>query len=208
MPSTTRLWETGQALQWWETAICQWQYLRPLDYQGKPCSGERQQSVSGNTLDHSTIRASPAVVRDSNLSVAMPSTTQLSGQVLQWWETAISQWQCLRPLSCQGKSCSGERQQSVSGNAFDHSAVRASPAVVRDSNLSVAMPSTTRLSGQALQWWETAISQWQCLRPLGYQGKSCSGERQQSVSGNALDHSAIRASPAVVRDSNLSVAIP
>ena len=62
--------------------------------------------------------------------------------------------------------------------------------MVRDNRQSVAMPWTTRLSGQAL-----------------------SGERQQAVSGNALDHSDIGAGPRcgelceLVRDSDQFVAM-
>ena len=158
-------------LQWWETASSQWQCLRPHDHQGRPSvvrdsylgSGERQLAVSGNALDHAAIRAG-----------------------LQWWETASSQWQCLRPHDHQGRPSvvrdsylgSGERQLAVNGIALDHAAIRA-----------------------GLQWWETASSQWQCLRPHDHQGRPSvvrdsylgSGERQLAVSGNALDHAAIRA---------------
>ena len=57
-------------------------------------SGERQLAVSGNALDHTAIRVHS-----------------------QWWETASSQWQYLRPHCHQGRS-----------------------SVVRDSYQSVAMP--------------------------------------------------------------------
>ena len=67
------------------------------------------------------------MVRDSKQSVAMPWTTQPSGQAL-----------------------SGERQQAVSGNALDHSAMGGRPSVVRVSKQAVVMPWTTRLLGQAL----------------------------------------------------------
>ena len=35
----------------------------------------------------------------------------------------------------------------------------------------------------------------QCLRPLGLQGRPHNGERQQAASGNASDHTAIKAGP-------------
>ena len=113
------------------------------------------------------------MVRDSKQSVVMPWTTRPSGQAL-----------------------SGERQQAVSGNALNHSAIGAGPRceelweLVSDSDQLVATPWTTRPSGQAL-----------------------SGERQQAVSGNALDHSAIGAGPQcgelceLVRDSDQLVAM-
>ena len=72
----------------------------------------------------------PAVVMNSNQSVAMPLTTQLGG----------------RP-------CSGKVQRAVSCNAFDHSAMGEGPAVVRNSKHSVAMPLTSELWGRTLQWW-------------------------------------------------------
>ena len=79
--------------------------------------------------------------------------------------------------------------------------------MARDRKQSLAMPRTTRLSGQALsgerqqavsgyaldhwairagpQWRETESSHWLCLGPLGYQGR-----------------------PSVARDSKQSVAMP
>ena len=47
-----------------------------------------------------------------------------------------------------GPARSSERQQAVSGNVINHSAIRAGP-----------------------QWWEDANSQWQYLMTLGYQGR-------------------------------------
>ena len=176
-------WAIRASLQWWETAIRQWQHLRPMGHQGKP-----------------------SVVRDSYQTMATPKTTQPSGQALsgerqlaasgnaldqwairaglQWWETASSQWQHLRPLGHQGRpsvvresyqsvatpltnrpseqALSGERQLAASGNALDQWAIRVS-----------------------LQWWETAIRQWQRLRPHSHQGR-----------------------PSVVRESYQTVATP
>ena len=71
-----------------------------------------------------------------------------------------------------GQALSGERQLGVSGNALDHSPIRAGPTVVRDREQSVAIPQTTQPSGQAL-----------------------SGDRQIAVSGNTPDRSAIGAGP-------------
>ena len=99
--------------QWWEIASSQWQCLRPLNYQDRPSvvrnseesvatpqttrpsgqalSDERQRAVSGNALDHSTIRTGP-----------------------QWWEIVRSQWQRLKPLGHQGRpSVMRDREQSV-----------------------------------------------------------------------------------------------
>ena len=157
------------SLQSWETASSQWQCLRPIGYRGRP-----------------------SVLRDSEQSVAMPQTSWILRQAfslerqraasgnasdlldietsLQSWETASSQWQCLRPLGYRGR-----------------------PLVLRDSEQSVAMSQTSWISRQAfslerqraasgnasdlldietsLQSWETASSQWQCPRPLGYRGR-------------------------------------
>ena len=91
-----------------------------------PGSGKRQLAVSGNALDHTAIGAGP-----------------------KWWETASSQWQCLKDhISHQGRALSGERQRAVSGNALDHMAIGAGP-----------------------QWQETASSKWQRLRPHSHQGR-------------------------------------
>ena len=149
---------------------------------GQAHSGERQQAVSGNNLDHPAIRAGT-----------------------QCWETASSQWQSLRPLSYQGRPSvvrdskqsvampkitqppgqahSGERQQAVSGNTLDHPAIRA-----------------------GTQCWETASSQWQCLGPRGFQCRPWV-VRQFEVSGNGLDPR-ISGRPSVVRDKEQSVAKP
>ena len=137
---------------------------------GQALSGERQWAISGNALVHSAIGAGS-----------------------RWWETGISQWQCLCSLSFRGRlsvvynreqsvaalwstrlygqALSAERQVSVSGNAFVHSAIGAGP-----------------------QWWETVSSQCQCLSPLGHSGR-LSVLRERAVSGNTLVHSAIGAGP-------------
>ena len=194
-------------LQSWETASSQWQCLRPIGYRGRP-----------------------SVLRDSEQSVAMPQTYWISRQAfslerqravssnvsdlldietsLQSWETASSQWQCLRPIEYRGR-----------------------PTVLRDSEQSAAMSQTSWISRQAyslerqravssnvsdlldietsLQSWETASSQQQCLRPIGYRGRpsvlrdseqsaamsqtswisrqAYSLERQRAASGNASD---------------------
>ena len=121
-------------------------------------------------------------MRDSEQSVALPYTTRLSGQAF-----------------------SGERQGAVSGNALDHSAIRAGPTRARDRELSVPTLWTTRLSGQALQGRGTESCQCLHFGPLGYQGRPYKGEGQRAVSAYTLDHSAIRAGPTRARDRELSV---
>ena len=96
-------------------------FLTCPSWDSNPGSGERQLVVSGNALDHKAIW----------------------GHRPQWWETASSQWQCLRP---QGNMRPGQWWETAS------------------SQWQCLRPQGNMRPGQ---WWETASSQWQCHRPQG-----------------------------------------
>ena len=133
-------------------------------------SNIEQRAVSGNFLDHSAIRAGP-----------------------QWWETTSSQWQCLRPLSYQGSPQCWETANSQWQRLRPHGH-QDRPPVVWDSDLLEAMLWTTQPSGQpsvVRDSYQSVAIPW-TTQPSG-QALSC--ERQLAVSGNTLDHSAIRAGP-------------
>ena len=122
---------------------------------GQTLSAEKQSAVSDNAVDHSSIRAGP-----------------------QWLETVCNQWQDHRLLGYQGRSSvkrdsqqpgpklettwlsgqvfSGERQPAASAKAWDYWATRT-----------------------GLQWGETASSQCQSLRLIGYQDRSSVGRDSQ-----------------------------
>ena len=185
--------------QWWETSSSLWQYIGPLGYQGSPL----------------------AVMRDSQQSVAILWTTWLSGQSLDSGERHPAVCgNTLDHLAIRADLGSDERQPAVCGNTLDHLAIRAGlgsderqPAVCGNTLDHLAIRTVP------WQWWETDSSQWQYLRPLGYQGSPSavvrdsqqsvailwttwlsgqslgSGERQPAVCGNTLDNLAIRAVP-------------
>ena len=79
----------------------------------------------------------------------MPQSTRPSGPSgeRQWAGTANA---LVHPAIQAGPS--GEKQEAVSDNALVHSVIKAGPSgeKVRDSWQSVAMPQSTRPSGQAL----------------------------------------------------------
>ena len=177
-------WTGFKLEQWWETARSQWQCLLTTQPLGQAFSGERQRSVSGNAFWPLSHWGRPSVVRDSAQSVAMPFDHSAIGAGPQWWETALSQWQCLWPFSHQWGTASSQWQCLWPLSHWGR------PTLVRDLKQSVAMPLTTQPLGQALigerpqsvsgnafdhsaigtgpHWWETSSSQWQCLWPLSH----------------------------------------
>ena len=85
----------------------------------------------------------------------------------------------------QGRPYSGERQLAVSGQTLDHMAIGADPitsASHQMKSIFVFLFCRCTLSGLLL---------------VGHGGRPYIGERQGAVSGNTLDHTAIRAGPII-----------
>ena len=105
-----------------------------------------------------------------------------------------SHWHCTH-LPCKDSNPgSGKRQLAVSGNALDHTAIGAGPKWWETASSQWQCLKDHSAIREGPQWWETASSQWQRLRPHGHRGRP-SVARDIAVSGNALDHTAIRAGP-------------